>query len=80
MAGLKRDRVNREKGIVNLQMPCLAKPGQVIRLKHVRESRIDCAARDAMAMADPSIGDAIGDAVFDAMAAGAEDNACDAML
>ena len=68
MAVLKRDRVNRVRGYVYLPVDGSALyPGQEITISRVKEADIDCAVRDAMEMTEPVYGDAIGDAVFDAM-------------
>ena len=65
---LKRDRVNRVSGLVYLPIDGQKfYKGKKVKLIHVKEEPIDCAVRDAMAMKDPKNGDAIGDAVFDAM-------------
>lgn len=65
---LKRDRVNRVSGLVYLPIDGQKfYKGKKVKLTHVKEEPIDCAVRDAMAMKDPKNGDAIGDAVFDAM-------------
>ncbi len=68
MAVLKRDRVNRVRGYVYLPVDGSALyPGQVISITRVKEAEIDCVIRDAMEMDEPVYGDAIGDAVFDAV-------------
>lgn len=68
MAVLKRDRVNRVRGYVYLPVDGSALyPGQAIVITRVKEAEIDCVIRDAMEMEEPVFGDAVGDAVFDAM-------------
>lgn len=65
---LKRDRVNRVKGLVYLPIDGsrLVK-GDKVFLSHIKEAPIDCEIKDAMEMEEPINGDAVGDAVFDAM-------------
>lgn len=65
---IKRDRVNRVSGLVYLPIDgsSLYK-GRIIELTAVKESSIDCETRDPMEMDSPYTGDAIGDAIFDAM-------------
>lgn len=65
----KRDRVNRVKGLVYLPIDGsrLVK-GEKVTLKHVQESKIfPDVVKDPMEMQEPVNGDAIGDAIFDAM-------------
>ena len=65
---LKRDRVNRVKGLVYLPIDgSRVSKGEMVLVTHVKEEPIDCEIRDAMEMEEPVNGDAIGDAVFDAM-------------
>lgn len=65
---IKRDRVNRVTGLVYLPIDgSRLYKGQVVDLVHVEEESIDCAVRDSMEMDEPVEGNAIGDAVFDAM-------------
>lgn len=65
---LKRDRVNRVKGLVYLPIDgSRVAVGDTVLVTHVKEEDIDCEIRDPMAMEEPVNGDAIGDAVFDAM-------------
>jgi len=65
---LKRDRVNRVKGLVYLPIDgSRVSKGETVLVTHVKEEPIDCAIRDPMEMEEPVNGDAIGDAVFDAM-------------
>lgn len=66
-----RDSVNRVQEIVVLPAAGIRTnrslhPGDIIELAEAEEAPIDCAVRDAMDMADPVNGDAVGDAVFDA--------------
>ena len=66
---LKRDRVNRVTGLVYLPIDgSRMVKGSTITLDKVEEADINCEVRDAMEMKEPVIGNAIGDAVFDAMA------------
>lgn len=66
---LKRDRVNRVTGLVYLPIDgSRMVKGSTITLNKVQEEDINCELRDAMDMKDPVQGNAIGDAVFDAMA------------
>lgn len=65
---LKRDRVNRVNGLVYLPIDGQKfYKGKRVELVHVMEDPIDCSVRDAMAMKEPKNGNAVGDAVFDAM-------------
>lgn len=69
---IKRDRVNRYTGLVHLPMDgSRVMPGQIVTLTHVAESNINCYYRDPMLMDEPVRGNAVGDAVFDAMRVGA---------
>ena len=65
---LKRDRVNRVKGLVYLPIDGsrLVK-GDKVFLSHIKEAPIDCEIKDTMEMEEPINGDAVGDAIFDAM-------------
>lgn len=81
---LKRDRVNRVKGLVYLPIDGsrLVK-GDRVTLKHVKEADIfPDVVKDTMEMKEPVNGDAVGDAIFDAMASDDPDNVliCDAGL
>lgn len=68
MADLKRDRVNRVPGLVYLPIDgSRLHRGQHISLTDIKEKPIFPADRDAMDMDEPLDGNAIGDAVFDAM-------------
>lgn len=83
MADLKRDRVNRVPGLVYLPIDgSRLHRGQHISLTDIKEKPIFPADRDAMDMDEPLDGNAIGDAVFDAMVSGDPDNVliCDAGL
>lgn len=83
MADLKRDRVNRVPGLVYLPIDgSRLHRGQHISLTDIKEKPIFPADRDAMDMDEPLDGNAIGDAVFDAMVSGDHDNVliCDAGL
>lgn len=73
----KRDSVNRYKGTVVLPITSNLPVGATVELADLKEAEIDCMVRDAMAMAAPVNGNAVGDAIFDAE--GAVD-ACDADL
>ena len=70
---IKRDRVNRVKGLVYLPMDVSRlHRGQEFTLTHVEERDIDYSpenplVKDPMLMKEPVNGDAVGDAVFDAM-------------
>lgn len=65
---IKRDRVNRVTGLVYLPIDSSNMVvGSTITLDTVEESDINCEVRDAMEMTNPKGGNAIGDAVFDAM-------------
>ena len=80
----KRDRVNRVKGLVYLPIDGsrLVK-GERVTLTHVQEADIfPDVIKDPMEMREPINGDAVGDAIFDAMASEDPDNAliCDAGL
>lgn len=79
---LKRDRVNRVKGLVYLPIDGsrLVK-GDRVFLSHIKEASIDCEIKDAMEMREPINGDDVGDAIFDAMLDGYSDDylVCDAM-
>lgn len=79
---LKRDRVNRVKGLVYLPIDGsrLVK-GDKVFLSHIKEAPIDCEIKDAMEMREPINGDDVGDAIFDAMLDGYSDDylVCDAM-
>ena len=79
---LKRDRVNRVSGLVYLPIDGQKfYKGKTVSLEHVKEQDINCSVRDAMAMKEPQNGDAIGDAIFDAMLCNTIDsNECDANL
>ena len=70
MAELKRDNVNRFQGVVVLQADLGLPVGSVVRLSRVVEHDIDCSERDPSQMADPHLGDAVGDAIMDAALAG----------
>lgn len=81
---LKRDRVNRVKGLVYLPIDGsrLVK-GDRVTLKHVKEADIfPDVVKDTMEMKEPVNGDAMGDAIFDAMLVDDPDNVlvCDAGL
>ena len=80
---LKRDRVNRVKGLVYLPIDGsrLVK-GDKVFLSHIKEAPIDCEIKDPMEMEEPINGDAAGDAVFDAMVRDDPDKVliCDAGL
>ena len=66
---LKRDRVNRVTGLVYLPIDgSRMVKGSTVTLKNVEEADINCEIRDAMQMKEPVKGNAVGDAVFDAMA------------
>lgn len=80
----KRDRVNRVKGLVYLPIDGsrLVK-GDRVTLKHVQEKDIfPDVVKDPMEMREPVNGNAVGDAIFDAMASDDPDNVliCDAGL
>lgn len=61
---LKRDRVNRVKGLVYLPIDgSRVSKGETVLVTYVKEEPIDCAIRDPMEMEEP----VNGDAVFDAM-------------
>lgn len=80
----KRDRVNRVKGLVYLPIDGsrLVK-GERVTLTHVQEADIfPDVIKDPMEMKEPVNGDAVGDAIFDAMASDDPDNVliCDAGL
>ena len=80
----KRDRVNRVNGLVYLPIDGsrLVK-GEKVTLTHVQEANIfPDVVKDPMEMREPINGDAVGDAIFDAMASEDPDNAliCDAGL
>lgn len=80
----KRDRVNRVKGLVYLPIDGsrLVK-GERVTLTHVQEADIfPDVIKDPMEMGEPINGDAVGDAIFDAMASDDPDNVliCDAGL
>lgn len=79
---LKRDRVNRVNGLVYLPIDGQKfYKGKTVTLVHTRENDIDCYIRDSMAMKEPKNGDAIGDAIFDAMLVDSNNpNMCDAAL
>jgi len=79
---LKRDRVNRVSGLVYLPIDGQKfYKGKTVTLVHTKENDIDCYIRDSMAMKEPRNGDAIGDAVFDAMLVDTDNpNICDAAL
>lgn len=79
---LKRDRVNRVSGLVYLPIDGQKfYKGKTVTLVHTRENDIDCYIRDSMAMKEPKNGDAIGDAIFDAMLVDSNNpNMCDAAL
>lgn len=69
------DRVNRVQEIVVLPTAGIRTkrnlhPGDIIELVNVAEADINCYYRDPMLMDEPVRGDAVGDAVFDAMGAG----------
>ena len=65
---VKRDRVNRVRGIVYLPIDgsrCIV--GEVVTLRHVVEKNIDTPWEiDPEVMREPVNGDAAGDAIFDA--------------
>lgn len=80
----KRDRVNRVKGLVYLPIDGsrLVK-GERVTLTHVQEADIfPDVIKDPMEMREPINGDAVGDAIFDAMASEDPGNVliCDAGL
>lgn len=80
----KRDRVNRVKELVYLPIDGsrLVK-GERVTLTHVQEADIfPDVIKDPMEMREPINGDAVGDAIFDAMASDDPDNVliCDAGL
>lgn len=67
MATPKRDRVNRcYQGTVHLSIVNSVSVGDEVQLHNIVEHDIDCGVRDANDMYDPHVGNAIGDAVFDA--------------
>lgn len=75
---LRRDRVNRVRGRVHLPGAAVTGdavvPGDHVILTEVQENPIDAPYEiDPMAMEEPVNGDAIGDAIFDAMAPGVDD-------
>lgn len=79
MAELKKDRVNRYQGTVVLSIVNSVSAGDEVQLRNIVERDINCDIRDANEMYDPHLGNAIGDAVFDAMAdAGGDTFICDA--
>lgn len=68
----KRDRVNRVRGLVYLPITgSRMYEGMVVPSDKlcIEENSIDCYVRDSMKMAEPIKGDAVGDAVFDAVGA-----------
>ena len=76
---VKHDRVNRVSGLVYLPIDGRRfNTNRHVTLTHVNELDIDCYLRDTMAMKEPIDGNAIGDAVFDAMLA--TSFSCDAMM
>ena len=78
---LKRDRVNRVAGLVYLPVDTSRYVvGDSVWFQDVVENPIDCGIRDAMQMQEPIDGNAVGDAVFDALIDGSVNNVCDAML
>lgn len=68
---VKRDRVNRVRGIVSLPLQNIGlKPGDSITLAQLKEKLISTHNIDASLMTDPHMGNAIGDVVIDAAAPG----------
>ena len=64
---VKRDRVNRVRGIVSLPLQNIGlKPGDSITLAQLKEKLISTHNIDASLMTDPYMGNAIGDVVIDA--------------
>lgn len=65
---VKRDRVNRVRGIVYLPIDgSMCIDGEVVTLRHVVEKNIDTPWEiDPEVMREPVNGDAVGDAIFDA--------------
>lgn len=80
---VSRDSVNRVRRLVCLPRERVAGMGRVaagtvISLENVEERPINSPyVIDAEAMLDPAKGDAVGDAVFDAMAPGASETIID---